>query len=445
MHSPCTLHLRRALLAVLACVLSPTASEAQTTVPAAREHLRYELRAGLMYTDNRARRASAEQDDWLLLPELMFSFLRSGDRWRAQGSGELGAEISLQGVAGDRVRAQLGARFDWLLLPHRLHWRFENHADVDSIDPLAPDAPDNRQQINLFETGPVLTFGEPGPWRSLLQATWGRGDASDSPLFDHDRLGLGAWLSLRDPVRTWEAGFETLQVDFDQQATDYRRHDLLLRFDNQLPRSGLQVSAGRTWIDFEGAPSRSHPLLRAEYRWAPRQDTELRAALVRELSDAGRDLLGTLESDPAWLRSSRRGTLGADPYRLRSLELHGRQSWVRSVLTLALFSREYRYLDSGLGLDRESDGAQASLRHALSPTLVMEARGGYERFDFTQLDRADRDHYVALQLERRLAPRWRLRGSLAHFRRSSDLVDASYRENVLSLFLVYAAAPSGQP
>lgn len=439
MHRRCHLRLRRALICGLVCASLASSVAAQRASPTVRaEHLQYELRAGLMYTDNRSRRADAAVDDWLLLPELTFSFLRSNERWRAQGSGELGAEISLQGVAGDRVRARLGTRFDWLLLPHRLHWRFEDHADVDSIDPLAPDAPDNRQQINLFETGPVLTLGAAGPWRAQLQATWGRGDASDSPAFDHDRLGLAAWLALRDPVRTWEAGLESVQVEFDQLATDYRRHDLLLRFDNQLPRSGLQVSAGRTWIDLEGAPSRGHPLLRAEYRWTPRQDSELRATLVREMSDAGRDLLGALERDPAWLRLSRRGTLGPDPYRLRSFELQGRQHWLRSVLTVVLFGRDYRYLDPGLALDRDSDGAHASWRRALSPTLALEARAGYERFDFSRLDRHDRDRFAALQVERRLAPRWRLRASLAHFRRSSDVPDAGYRENVLSLFLVYA-------
>jgi hypothetical protein len=434
---PCPAPLRRAL----ASALLHGASHAQTPPAAAREHLRYELRAGAMFTDNRARRASAAADDWLLLPEVSFSFLRRGERWQGQGAGELGAEISLQGEAGDRVRARLGTRLDWLLLPRRLHWRFEDHADVDSIDPLAPDAPDNRQQINLFETGPVLTFGDPGPWRTLLHATWGRGDASDSPRFDHDRLGLAASLAHRDPVRTWEAGFESVQIDFDQAAADYRRHDVRLRFDNQLPRRGLRVEAGRTWIDFDGAASRGHPLLRADYRWSPREDTELRAVAARELSDAGRDLLGSLEADPAWLRLSRRGTLGADPYRLRSLELHGRQRWLRSALTLALFGRDYRYLDPGLGLDRDSAGAQASWRHALSPTLALEAQAGYERFDFTQLARADRDRFAALQLERRLAPRWRLRGALAHFRRSSDVAGAGYRENVLSLFLVYARRP----
>jgi hypothetical protein len=439
MPTPCLPPLRYARLAALACSLLPSTSIAQTATPlATREHLTYELRAGAMVTDNRARRASAEADDWLLLPELMFSFLRRGERWQGQGTGELGAEISLQGNAGDRVRARLGTRFDWLLLPRRLHWRFEDHADVDTIDPLAPDAPDNRQQINLFETGPELTLGAPGPWRTLLQATWGRGDASDSPLFDHDRLGLAAWVARRDPVRTWEAGFESVQVDFDAEATDYVRHDVLLRFDNQLPRSGLQVSAGRTWIDFERARSRGHPLLRADYRWSPRQDTTLRAVAVRELSDAGRDLLGALASDPAWLRLSRRGTLGADPYRLRSLELHGRHHWLRSALTLVLFGRDYRYLDPGLDLDRDSDGAQASWRYAFSPTLALEAQAGYERFDFTRLERADRDRYAALQLERRLAPRWRVRASLAHFRRSSDAAAAGYRENVLSFFLVYA-------
>jgi hypothetical protein len=421
-------------------LLAPLAAAQQREprVPQA-EHLRYELRTGLQYTDNRERRGSNGSDDWLFLPEVAFSFRQGGPRWQAHGSGEIGAEMSLQGGAGDRLRARLGTRLDWLLLPGRLVWRFEDHADVDSIDPLAPDQPDNRQQLNLFETGPVLFLGEPGPWRGRLHATWGRGDAEDSADFDHERVGAGAWLSRRDAVRAWEAGVETIALDYDRGSADYRRTDALLQFDNQVPLTGVRIAAGHTWLDFEQAPSRSHPLLRAELRWTPRQDADLRALLSRELSDAGRDLIGGLDGDPAGLRTSRRGSIGADPYRLRSAELQWQQRGPRSLFLLALFARDYGYLDRSLALDRESQGGSGRLRWALSPLQAVELEAGFERYEFSQLQRRDDDRYAGLSFERRLDPRWRVRASLAHFRRGSDAPGVGYRENVLTFWLVYGA------
>jgi hypothetical protein len=429
--------LRLAVLALAFAAAWPAAAQTWGRPVPPRDHLRYEVRAGLLYTDNRARRGDAGPEDWILVPELAFSLLRGGERWRAQANGELAAEHSLQGVAGDRLRLRLGARLDAWLVPDRLSWRFEDHADVDAIDPLAPDEPDNRQQLNLFETGPELTLGERGGWQTRLQASWGRGDAEDSETFDHDRVGAAAWLLRQDAVRGWQVGAESTEIDFDGDAADYRRTDALLRFDNQLPLTGVQVSAGRTWLDFRTAPSRSLPLLRAELRWTPRQDTELRGVLLRELSDAGRDLLGGGAIEPDGLRVSRRSTIGPDPYRLEGLEGSLQQRWLRSQFVLSLFRRDYRYLERDLGLDRDSRGGRASFHHALSPRLALQLQAGLERFGFQQLARTDHDRWGALQLEQRIAPRWRLRYGVAHFRRGSDVASAAYRENVAMFHLIY--------
>jgi hypothetical protein len=424
------------LALALAVALAPTApGHAQE-----REHFRYELSAGLQYSDNRLRTVRDPLDDLLFVPRAEFSVLHLGDRVQARGQGQVEAERSLDAGESDELRGRLAATVDVAVVPRRLYWTFQDHADVESIDPLLADAPDNRQQTNIALTGPALLLGDPRGWNARFDALAGRGTAEATPRFDHDRASFGATVQRRtDAVRAWGLSTESSRVDFDlADEPGFTRHDALLRFENETPRVGLDLAFGHTWIAHErSGGDASRPAFRGLGRWTPRASDTFRLAYARELSDAGRDLGRALLAGDALHDASRRWRVDSNVYELHDALLSWERRGVRSEFTVAAFDRDYGYLERGLLLDRASRGARFDGRLRLNTRWVASAFAGTERFRYEQQARSDRDSQLSLQAERRVGTRWALRGGWSHYRRDSDAPDASFRENVVSVFLVF--------
>ena len=427
---------RRALSAALCAALGTAPCAAQES-----DHFRYEFQAGLEASDNRLRTPNDRVDDLLLIPRVDFSLLHSSERVQSRGSGRFEFEQSLDDGVDEDFRARMAAAVDVAVLPQRLYWTFQDYADIEPVDVFATDSPSNRQQTNVWLTGPALLLGNDRGWSARAEALYSQGKAEATPEFDHARTSLALALQRRtDAVRAWSFATETGEVDFDQpDAIDFVRSEALLRFDNQTPRLGIDLAVGHGWINYQRLlPTHSRPLARATLRWTPTGSNELRAHFAQELSDAGRDLAAEIDIDAGIVQHTRRWRIGADVYRLRSGELEWQHRGVRSEWEFALFAHDYDYLQQALMLDRDSHGARIDGRILINPRLALLADFGSERFEFDDEQRRDRDTYASLQAEQRLAPRWMLRAGLAHYRRSSDASGADFRENVLSLFLVYA-------
>ncbi len=405
------------------------------------DHFRYTLWAGLELSDNRLRSDTQRESEVLSIPQLDFSLHRSTDRLRARGDGVLRIEHSLRGSADLRVRARLGLMLDWSLLPQRLYWTFQNAASVAAIDPLAADGADNRQQTNVFLTGPVLTVGNPDGWSSRMEARAARASAEESGDFDHDRYTVAASLLRRsDAVRTWSLGVEHGDIRFDRNSrrADFQRQDVLVSYDHQLPQLGLNLVVGHTWIDRVAADRLSNELLRASLRWPVNDSNTLHLDYVDELSDSGRDLVMGIDARDRLLRETRRVLIGPDLHRLRNLELQWTQRGIRSEWSLTSFVREYDYLDTPEVMERDAQGLRLAAFLRLTPTMILHGDVATAQYRFEAPDRRDRDSHMTLSVERLLDPRWSVRVGLGRFQRSSDFAGADYREHVVTLFLVYA-------
>lgn len=426
-----------ACTAVFAWLLASTRAEA--AVPE-EEHQTWRLQLGLDYSDNRLRSELRPQGDWQFVPGLDFSVLRRSERLQTRGSGIVQFEQSLLGVSDQRLRARMALTLDWVLLPQRLYWTVQDVADVQAIDLLAADGPDNLQQTNVFLTGPVLLLGHPRSVLGRIEGRVARAYAEKSPAFDHDRFALSAWLQRRStPIRTYALGAESSSVDFRQRraGTDFQRNDVMLRYDHELPRAGLQLLAGYTWIDRDNSEPLSRALLRGRLRWTPNVSHEFRAEWISELSDAGRDQAATLDAGERIQQETRRALIGPDLYHLRSRDLQWRHRGRVSELFLGAFSRDFTYQSEASGLERRSHGGRASASRALSPLLSAHVQAFAAWYEFDTLGRRDRDRQLALYLERQMSLRWSLRAGIARFIRDSNIAGFSYRENSVSVQLIY--------
>lgn len=414
-------------------------AEVSAQLPPPDDHFRYSIWAGFDYTDNVERGRDGGSGALLFVPGLHYSVLNSGRRWRVRGEGEVRTERTGNDSGVEpRVRASL--LFDWALLPHRLYWSFQEFADVQSIDPLAPDDPSNRQQTKLFQTGPILVLGSPRSFLTRIEAQLARADAESSPDFDHQRMLLSAWVTRQtDPVQSWAAGLESGDVDFDRGrgSRDFRRHDLLLRHQRELRRSTFAVTVGMSHMEPDDGGDLSRPLLRVRMRYAPERNTEFSALLRHELSDAGRELAQERNPTSIFRTEARRSLIGSEIYRLAAADLGWYWRGARTEVRVNAFGRDYDYLRSTLQAPDSSRGFQVGLMGELTPVTRIRAGAGSESFTFENSPRRDRDRFLNVSFERDFSPHWKLRVGLERQEHLSTLGTLGFTENIASLHLIY--------
>ena len=426
----------RLSLAVLTALISGVAAAQELP----RDHFTWSAWAGLEYTDNVRHSATDRQSDLLFAPGVLYSVLHTGTRWRIRGDGELKLERGGENLSAD-PRAHASLIVDWALVPHRLYWNFQDFAEVQSIDPLAADDPANRQQTNLFQTGPVLVFGSPRTVSGRLEAQFARAWAEHAPDFDHDRHLISAWAQRQSyPVSSYAIGLESSEVSYNQapRNRDFRRQDLLLRHERELPRSALSLSVGHSRIDIDSGDRLTGALARLRLRWSPDLVHEFGALMRYELSDAGRELTQVGDLLNPFRNEPRRTLIGTEIYKLRSADLHWQRSGVRSRFRVAGFVRGYDHQLFQEQALKASQGAYASFSHELTPQMRLIASAGVERYEFEQDARSDRDTQFGLGLEHDLTPNWKVRGGISRRLRASSEAFASYHENLVSVQMIYA-------
>ena len=416
------------------------ATGAAAQVPPPPDHFTYSIWAGLEHTDNLERSREGGSADLMFVPGLNYSVLHSGRRWRVRGDGELRMERSGP-EAGADPRARGSLSVDWAVVPQRLYWSFQDFAQVQSVDPLAPDDPSNREQTNLFQTGPVLLLGNPHDFLGRIEAQAAVAQAELSPDFDHNRMLLSAWLARQtDPIQSFSTGLESTAVDYRQggRARDFLRLDMLLRYRRETPRSTLALTLGYSSIDLEIGERISRPLAHFDLRLAPTSSQELSLSLRHELSDAGRELGQFLNPLDPFRTEARRTVTGSELFRLDAAELYWTWRGARSEVRAGGFIRDHDNQDPGTRALKRSQGAQFGLTRLVTPNSRLGFNIAGEDFAFENTARHDRDTYLGISYERDLNPRWKLRMGLTRQRRSSSELLVGFVENIASIYLVYS-------
>src|SRR5262249_4865121 len=129
------------------------------------------------------------------------------------------------------------------LVPQVLSWSIADNFGQAPLNPLAPIAPGNRENLNYFSTGPTLTLPL-GQSTSLgISAQYGRMDYQRSPL---DNINLSGAVGLThelSPSSSISINARAERVDFsnDQLNPDYDRQEAFARFAAKGSRTELGI------------------------------------------------------------------------------------------------------------------------------------------------------------------------------------------------------------
>jgi hypothetical protein len=403
---------------------------------------RLNLELGLLRTDNPLANSPRGPGDTLLVPRAEFDLHRLGQHWQARASGYTEYRFALENVADDEFRANLVAALDWSLLPGSLNWALHNVASVEPIDFQASDSARNLQQTNVFSTGPTWQIRPKAVWSGVLDARYTHAYAEQNDEFNSDRVSFSGRLLHRfDATRQMSIGAEVTEVSYRDVVTDdadYRRLDLVARYHARAPRGDWEVAAGHTRIKPDQGSSLSAPLFRFRLLWAYDEQQEFRLLALHEFSDSTRQLGREIDQIGALFTATSRLPIGAELYRLSSIEPSWHYRYARGDLTVRPFYRGFDF-EFAPEADFRELGVDLVGSWRFRPLTTVSASLGVDRRRFQSEQRRDTDLRASLFLVRRFAPRWSGRIGLVRYQRNSNMEAADSREMILAVYLSFHA------
>lgn len=255
----------------------------------------YDLSLGVEYTDNVGRRATAEEEDLILRPEIRFALTEQGERLRASLVGAASWRNYTRDVFDDELRTDLGARLDAALIEGRLGWTVEDYLAEEPVDVFVTASPGNVQRTNFFSTGPTLFLRFSPVMAGRAELRWQDTYAEVDRAFNSERLQL-ALRAIRtlDQTTALSGNLELGRVRPDDPGLtilDNDRAALFARWAREAAQRSLSVDLGYSRVDFDGAEDSAGLLLRARGSWDPTESSTVDFELAREFSDAAADLV----------------------------------------------------------------------------------------------------------------------------------------------------------
>jgi hypothetical protein len=423
--------------------------------------LNYEVGLGYLHSDNINFSETDPFSEDVALATLRFAAFRDASALRMRARGSLQYLDYTGGSYPDEVRGDLAGQIDWILLPGRLEWVFEDYLSNQPIDVLTGLVPSNVQQVNLFVTGPSYyhRFGDAA--RAQVDLRYTDSQAQETNDFDGSRVMLAARFTREvNPTNTVSAHLEASTVRFSNESTtpDYRRYDGFVRYQRKLPVTDLQLDLGYTQLDpGESQDSTSAPLVRAEMLWHASPRISLNGRLEYQFADAAQDLIrsGTRFAAEPYAQSldyvdpfdaiadlsSTQPVVGSDVYRERRVEFDYRYSGDRLDVTLNPYTQSFHYTTElnpdAADLDQHTNGQGLSLDYRLRPQMSLSFTATHDDREFRNTGRSDDDLTAILALRWQTTTHWHWRVELQHRKRDSSEPGASFTENSFVAAIVY--------
>lgn len=400
----------------------------------------YSIDAGVEHNDNVALDDTREVRQNIFRAGLGFVVSEQGSRVLAEVTGRV-EHYDYPELFADRTEGTLDARAQWMLIPNRLTFNVEDDLSVQPIDAFVPDAPGNRQQVNILSAGPSLLFGRGRELYGALDLRYIRSDADETEEFNSDRVHVGLTAS-RDLNATSQASFtaQRQEVQFDEDWLEgYDRGDAYLTYARRRGRIGMVVDAGYSWLTYDSGRDRSGPLLRTEVTWEPNARSHFAVLAWRQYSDAATQSLSS--STPGGAVPGRvpigSMVIRGSQYREDRIALEYTHAGVHNTLTAEPFYYRARYIEDD-EFDQDGRGIRLGLSRPLSRTSSLAGWVEWEDVDYRRFYREVRMLHAGLSLRKDWTRRWQGRLEWTFYRHDTEPSDRMVDRNTIYLAIVYS-------
>ncbi len=224
---------------------------------AAHAEVEYSFDAGVGRSDNITRVADDEVEETIGMLGLQLSWLEETRRLNANLLGDIAYLEYMDGTYDSEVTGNFVGSMLLHAIPERLDWVIEDNFGQARRDPLAPVTPDNREDVNVFSTGPDFVMGLGVPNLDARISARYMNVAYEDSEFDND--GFSGLLSVErtmssNAVLSAHAGTSQIRPKNEAVAgSEYDVFEYYLGYGLEAARTSFSIDAGITELERDGS------------------------------------------------------------------------------------------------------------------------------------------------------------------------------------------------
>lgn len=398
-------------------------------------------RIGATYSDNLARLPAEAHSETVPEAGVQLSIVDDRPHLRADVLSNIEYQYYTNHTYGNEVLGGLAGTALFKLVPEHFDWFVQDNFGQTRTSPIDAESPTNRQNVNLFSTGPDLIIPFGGPTSLTIDGRWSKATFQDSQTDNEQIAGILGISRKLSPDMSLAVKASAQHVTYDQAiGGSYDVRSAYLQYMAVGRRTILSTQLGYTALHQSLGEDSSQPMLAF--------------SLSRMLSPRTTMILdaGTNYSDSAQqfrLSQSLGGiTLGSndtvvasDPLRSDHASLSWRFADERTTAQLRgewLRERHTRFTE----FDREQAGGILNLSHRVTTSVTLGLAGMYGRQHFTTQGISLDDWSAELTAAWRMSHSLSLLARAGRYRGTGSDVNTTtytyeYTENRASLMLTY--------
>jgi hypothetical protein len=408
----------------------------------------YSLGYRAEYSDNIYRLPDEQevQSDLINTVLVGFTYLENTSTFNARILGNFTYEDYYNKTFENHTNNWLDAYGEYFFVPQVVSWVVADGYRKVQIDPLQPDTPTNRQDSNVFVTGPDIHLRF-GPVDTLtLEGRYGRAWVENVDIDSERDFFAARWAHRLSARNTLSLNYEFLDVDYENSTlnTDFIKHNFFLRAVANSARNVYTLDLGRTRIEPDGGEPISNWLVRLDSTWQASSISTVGVHYGREYSDTAAQLMPTGAAD----QTTSGGIvppLGTDIvtgelFYTELVELLYTRRGNTFPWSARLFNRRIDYEFSPD--DRQEKGSLIDVRYLYSNTLSFQVSASYTVLEYEQPVRDDRDAIMGVALIYRAGSNLTAALNLRRFNRTSTDLNQEYTDDRLAFTITYATRPA---
>ncbi|HEY7639543.1 MAG TPA: outer membrane beta-barrel protein [Steroidobacteraceae bacterium] len=388
------------------------------------------LDLGVRYTDNVGRTDTDEESEKVGIAGLNFALNVDRRRVDAQAAGNLRYLHYIDNTFDDELNGGVNGALQLSFVPERFLWVAEdNYGQVARNRQLA-DNPNNRQDINVFSTGPELTL--PLGSRTTFQLTGRWSDAYYEEGNQDSETVTGSAALIRQlsaaTALSLNGSYSEVNFDEDQIFTDYKVEQAFLRLALTGARTTFTLDGGGSRLEQQGGASKSESVL-ARLDLTRQVGARSRLRLVAGTAPSNTSQTFRRDQELGGVDVGSDGAVvSGDSFQSDYGYLTFATDWERSALTILLSARSEDH-EVFSTLDRDQYRAILTYSHELTRNLSVDMRGTYLDEKFTETGFSFDQWGAGVGMRWQLGRNISLRATYDHFVGSSDDGTRDFTEN----------------
>ena len=354
--------------------------------------------------------------------------------------------LHYQKLQQDELTGELYADGLWIIKPKHFEWFTSDVFTQTIIDPLQSNTPSNRQDTNIFSTGPNYYIRLNKLNNLNLEARAGRVNYSDTNE-DNNRASTAVrWLYQANSAMTDSVNWEVEKLDFDDASIDdYYKYNLYARVDYKKARNTFAAEAGITRIDYKKQDDQKGQRYLVSLESQRTRNSSIMFRYSHQITDTGADILSsagdTSVAPPGLPAVSGVTTVPvADVYTDDTLSFEYNRTSVSNSLYFEVIQSEQDFKTQNIS-DQKSTTVTIVPTYNFSSASSVSLEAYYIKTRFINVSPLTEDTDTSLKIiySRKITRNKILNFSYEKLMRDSTISTRNYRDNVVMILFRYTS------